>query len=155
MMRMIDDSWYHRPPNIPEETSAGGIVIRVAAEQIYIALVQEGRDRKYVLPKGRVEAGETIAQAAQREIAEEAGLHDLRLLADLGMQERLSFAKKTWKKIHYFLFSTTQIDGKPTDPKFRQAAAWFPLDQLPPIFWPDQKSLIDLNRAFIKTITLP
>ncbi|MFP4296773.1 MAG: NUDIX domain-containing protein [Spirulinaceae cyanobacterium] len=53
--------------------------------------------------------------AAYREVAEEAGLTDLKLMADLGDRQRLDYSKKRWKKIHYFLFITAQIEGKPTD----------------------------------------
>lgn len=39
------------------------------------------------LPKGHVEPGETVQQAALREVAEETGYVDLRIMADLGVQQ--------------------------------------------------------------------
>ncbi|MYE88335.1 ADP-ribose pyrophosphatase, partial [Candidatus Poribacteria bacterium] len=33
---MIDESWYKRPPGVTDRTSAGGIVARIADEQIYV-----------------------------------------------------------------------------------------------------------------------
>lgn len=147
--RIIDDSWYHRPPNVPEEVSAGGIVARLESSQVLVALVQEERDPRYVLPKGGIDPGETIEQAARREIAEEAGLSELILLADLGKKERLTYAKKAWKKTYYFLFATNQIDGKPTDRFQQYELLWAPIDRLPNLIWPEQKALIDLNRDLI------
>ncbi|MBF2000399.1 MAG: NUDIX domain-containing protein [Synechococcales cyanobacterium C42_A2020_086] len=150
-MISIDDSWYHPLPNLPEETSAGGIVVRRAA-QLWVALVRERRSPKFVLPKGRLEPGETLEQAAYREIAEEAGLTDLQLLADLGRRERLSFSKRSWKKVHYFLFQTRQIQPNPSRQEPDSELHWFPLDELPDLFWPEQKALIDFNRDRIKSL---
>ncbi len=143
---MIDQSWYERIPGVPEQISAGGIVARLDNKEIYIALVQENKKREYVLPKGHVDPGETIEEAAKREIAEEAGLSDLQLLIPLGVQERLDFRKRSWKKIHYFLFITNQIEGTPTDPHIHYQLGWFPLDRLPSCFWPEEKALIETNR---------
>ncbi|MBF2047639.1 MAG: NUDIX domain-containing protein [Leptolyngbya sp. IPPAS B-1204] len=145
----IDDSWYHRLPGIPEEVSAGGVVIRCQSEQVYVALIQERGAATFVLPKGRLEPGESIQQAAHREIAEEAGLTDLKLLADLGMRERLSFSKRRWKKVYYFLFSTSQVQPNAQRIELGNQLAWFPLNQLPDLYWPEQKALIDFNRERI------
>jgi 8-oxo-dGTP pyrophosphatase MutT (NUDIX family) len=149
---MIDDSWYQRPPNIPEHTSAGGVVARVENDRVYIAFVGEKGLANYVLPKGRVEAGETLEQAAVREIEEEAGFTQLTLLAPLGIKERLDFSKKAWKRTHYFLFATEQVDGVPLDHKHHDAAKWFPLNAFPDLFWPEQTQLIRENRLKIEEL---
>jgi len=142
---MIDETWYQRPPNVPERTSAGGVVARVEDGRVYIALVGERGLAKFVLPKGHVEAGETLEQAAAREIEEEAGFSQLTLVAPLGMKERLDFSKRTWKKTYYFLFTTKQVDGVPTDKKHHYRVKWVHLDQLPELFWPEQTQLIQEN----------
>jgi 8-oxo-dGTP pyrophosphatase MutT (NUDIX family) len=149
---MINETWYKRPPSVPEHTSAGGVVVRVENGRVHIALVGEKGLRKYVLPKGHVEAGESLEQAAVREIEEEAGLSQLTLLAPLGMRERLDFRKRAWKKTHYFLFITEQVDGVPLDRKHHYAAEWFPLDAFPNLFWPEQTQLIQENRLKIEKL---
>ncbi|MBD2579955.1 NUDIX hydrolase [Oscillatoria sp. FACHB-1406] len=149
----IDDSWYQRPLGVRESISAGGIIAREDSGTIYIAAVREAskvKNAAYVLPKGRLEAGETIEEAARREIAEEAGLTDLTLLAELGILERLDFRKRSWKIIHYFLYRTAQIEGKPTDTTIDYQLHWFPLDELPPFFWPEQRQLIEKNMELIR-----
>lgn len=146
---MIDHSWYKRPPHISESVSAGGVVVRLESSQIYVALVQAREKQEYFLPKGHVEPEESIQDAACREIEEEAGLKDLKLIENLGVRERLSFKKREWKKIHYFLFLTEQVEGKPTDPHVRYVLGWFPLEKLPPLFWPEQQELIEINRNLI------
>jgi 8-oxo-dGTP pyrophosphatase MutT (NUDIX family) len=149
---MIDETWYQRPPNFPEHASAGGVVARVEDGRVYIALVGERGLSKFVLPKGHVEAGETLEQAAAREIEEEAGFTQLALVTPLGMKERLDFDKRSWKKTYYFLFTTNQVDGIPTDKNHHYNAKWFPLDELPELFWPEQTQLIRENSKQIAAL---
>ena len=150
----IDDSWYQFTPGLSERISAGGIVARREGDDVYIALVREGDWPKFVLPKGGVEAGETIEQAAAREIEEEAGLTRLQLLDSLGLLERLSYNKKTWLKTHMLLYSTDQVEGVPTDKEHHTDVWWFPINELPDMMWPDQKKLIETNRDRIVSLLI-
>lgn len=143
---MIDASWYKRPAGIPERTSAGGVVARLENGCIYVALVREVGLSHYVLPKGGLEDGENLELAARREIEEEAGLRALKRIGELGLRERLDYEKKRWLKCHYFLFITNQIEGTPTDSEHHYGLEWCPLDVLLPLFWPEQKALIETNR---------
>jgi ADP-ribose pyrophosphatase YjhB (NUDIX family) len=146
---MIDESWYRRPEGVGEHVSAGGIVVRSEYGRLLLALVHEAGHDSFVLPKGHVDAGEDTEEAARREIAEEAGLTDLRLVADLGVRERLNFARTSWKKTRYYLFLTDQVSGTPRDLKHTHSADWFPLDALPPLYWPEQAELIQTHAGEI------
>ena len=146
----IDHTWYKRPPGVPEHISAGGVVARIEKKQVYIAVVGQRGRSKYVLPKGHVEDGETLEQAARREIEEEAGFTRLRLIAPLGVKERLDFSKRHWKRTHYFLFTTRQIDAKPTEDRYK--IKWFLLEEMPELFWPEQRQLIHENREQIAAL---
>ena len=56
------------------EKSCGAVVwYESDGERLY--LIEEMRGGHYAMPKGHVEAGETEAQTAEREILEETGLH--------------------------------------------------------------------------------
>jgi ADP-ribose pyrophosphatase YjhB (NUDIX family) len=151
---MIDNTWYTRPPGLPELTSAGGVVVRLENNRILIALATQKGHAQFVLPKGRVEAGESLEQAAVREIEEETGLHQLKLLMPLGVKERLDYSKRNWKKTHYFLFLTDQVDGTPTDAKYHDEVEWFPLESFPELFWPEQTQLIRENKQKIENAVL-
>jgi len=146
----IDDTWYQRPPGIRERVGAGGAIVRVEDGKPLLALIRGDGLDGYLLPKGGVDPGEDIERAARREIEEEAGLTDLLLIDNLGTRERLNFDRNRWQVTHYFLFLTTQTGGKPTDPRHVYEVEWFPLDGLPPMFWPEQRSLIVESQARIE-----
>lgn len=143
----IDKSWYTKPIGIKEYDAAGGIVIRKEGSRVFLALTrEEGREE---LPGGKVEKGETLEEAARREIKEEIGITDLKLLCKIGVCERLVFQKSMWKKAHYFLFVTNQTNTVPTD-LHNQGMVWVDLNSLSRMFWPEQKQLIEENLEKIK-----
>ena len=153
---MIDESWYVRPEpgaRVKDRTSAGGIIVRKDPQgQIWLALTcgEGALGAAYILPKGGVDPGEEIEQAARREIEEEAGFSQLHLLESLGTRERLSYDKRRWITTHYFLYATDELEPKPTDPNYAYVTHWFALDQpLPELFWPEQRALIDQSRERI------
>ena len=147
---LIDESWYERPEGIPVSISAGGIVVRRDGDRIYIALAQERILDAYVLPKGGVDPGETVEQAAAREIEEEVGISDLKLIAPLGTKERLTFHKTDWNITHYFLYTTEQVEATPTDTGSHDSMTWASLEDIPEVFWPEQRDLIRESEVLIE-----
>ena len=63
---------YRADRPIVAELAAGGLVRRPPDGALL--LLHETRDDRWCFPKGHVEAGETLREAARREIAEETGL---------------------------------------------------------------------------------
>ena len=61
--------------------AAGGIITDETGQMLLIL-----RNGRWDLPKGKVEAGETLQQAALREVEEETGIKGLTLHAGLGMR---------------------------------------------------------------------
>lgn len=142
----IDASFYRRPPGVPDRTAAGGVVVRQDGGRLLVALVRERGLAGYVLPKGGVDAGEDLLAAARREVAEEAGLTQLTLVRKLAVQQRLTFRRTAWSTVHYFLYVTDQVEGTPTDSEYHDDVWWFPLDDLPPMIWPEQRRLLEEGR---------
>jgi 8-oxo-dGTP pyrophosphatase MutT (NUDIX family) len=143
-MATAPDWYYNKPDNIKHRIGAGGVVARIDKGTILIALIRDRGDHEYVLPKGGVEYGETVEQAAIREITEEAGFRNLKLLGELGIGERLGGKKAVWQKTHYFLFITEEVEGKPTDRRDWEVA-WFDLQKLPELYWREQEEVIVSN----------
>ena len=57
----------------PEVRAAGGIVLRSAAGRDRIAVVHRPRYDDWSLPKGKLQGGESLEDAARREVLEETG----------------------------------------------------------------------------------
>jgi 8-oxo-dGTP diphosphatase len=66
-------------------THAGGLVVRVRDGRRRYLVVQARRSVAWVLPKGRIERGESATGCAVREVAEEAGVR-ARVVYRLGSQ---------------------------------------------------------------------
>jgi 8-oxo-dGTP pyrophosphatase MutT (NUDIX family) len=149
------ETFYQRDPAVQRERlTAGGVVVRPEGGFLKTALVLEQGIPGWVLPKGGVDPGESIADAALREIEEEAGLSRVEKLADLAVRERHDSEKKFWSIIHYGLFLTRQAEGRILDPEKHPGMAWFGLEELPAMFWPDECRLIEENRRRIYEIAI-
>src|ERR1700690_1431148 len=77
-----------RRPAINEvvrEPTAGGIVFRRQPDSsvVEILLIQDSRER-WTIPKGHIEEGETARDTAKREVKEETGLAEMKVLDWLG-----------------------------------------------------------------------
>ncbi|MBI1856891.1 NUDIX domain-containing protein [Candidatus Saccharibacteria bacterium] len=76
-----------RKPVINEvvrEPTAGGVIFRHNDKnEIEILLIQDARNR-WTIPKGHIEEGESAKQTAEREIREETGLEEVKILSWLG-----------------------------------------------------------------------
>jgi 8-oxo-dGTP diphosphatase len=65
----------HTQPAGKPPTHAGGVVVRRDGAALrYLVVTSKTESRSWVLPKGRIEPGESPSQAAIREVLEEAGV---------------------------------------------------------------------------------
>jgi 8-oxo-dGTP pyrophosphatase MutT (NUDIX family) len=116
--------------------SAGGVVLNKKGQ----VLVVNQRGRSWSLPKGHIEKGESILQAARREIYEESGLKKLKFVKLLGSYERSRMGSsggetedhkgRKIKKLTFFLFETDLEKLHPIDPD-NPEARWVDREEAP------------------------
>jgi 8-oxo-dGTP pyrophosphatase MutT (NUDIX family) len=107
--------------------SAGGLVVREA--QILLISTQKGR--RWQLPKGHIEAGETPAETAVREVREETGVTG-RVVAPLPEVEYWYVEKgrlRVHKRVDYFLLDYESGDAADFDAAEVSGAGWFGWDE--------------------------
>jgi 8-oxo-dGTP pyrophosphatase MutT (NUDIX family) len=132
-----------------EEVSAGGLVVRRATGGFEVLIAEQldrnsGR-RTIRLPKGRVDAGETLEQAALREVREEVGLV-ARIVAPLGAVSYTFFerraARQIAKRVHYFLMAHAGGEAHAADGEM-VAVAWCSLADA------ERRMTFDAERAVV------
>ena len=113
--------------NERREVSAGGVVYRRVEGGIEVAIAEQ-RDRithrtTTRLPKGKIDPGESTAEAAVREVAEEIGLR-ARVVTALGSVEYdyAEGSEQVSKEVHYFLMEWEPGEPLELDGEIRQIA---------------------------------
>lgn len=103
--------------------SAGGLVVH--GRRILLISTREGR--RWQLPKGHLEEGETSEQAALREVREETGING-RMVAPLPGIEYWFVEQRTrriHKRVDYYLLDYESGDISDFDPEEVTSAEWF------------------------------
>jgi 8-oxo-dGTP pyrophosphatase MutT (NUDIX family) len=96
------------------EVSAGGIVFRLTGLGTQYLLIKDSYDN-WGFPKGHLENGETPADAAARETAEETGLSGLELRGPIRVIDwHFRFrGRHIHKYCHFFLFESASGEPSP------------------------------------------
>jgi 8-oxo-dGTP pyrophosphatase MutT (NUDIX family) len=111
-----------RKPKLEHHHSAGGLVVH----QNRILLISTRAGRRWQLPKGHLEPGETSEQAAIRETCEETGVSG-RVVAPLPHIE-YAFSERgvrIRKRVDYYLLEYESGDPANFDPVEVSGAGWF------------------------------
>jgi len=127
------------------ETSAGGLVVDLTADPPHAAVIgrlSRGGALLWSLPKGHVERGETIQEAAVREITEETGIKG-RVTADLGAIDFWFTAgrRRVHKTVHHFLLVAEGGRLSNADPEVNEVA-WIPVSELADILAYDDERAV-------------
>jgi len=120
-----------RPPLL-REFSAGGLVVRRMRGRPYVAAVRVKGGRVLALPKGHIEAGESGAEAAIREVREEAGV-DGRLVEKLD-DIRYWYTRdgaRVLKVVSFFLLAYRSGSVRNYQRAEVDGAEWVPLEDAP------------------------
>jgi len=124
-------------PEVRREVSAGGLIWRrsAIADRIEVVLVRPTGKSTWVLPKGHVEQGETLLDAALREATEESGLM-VTPGEQLGQVSYLySWRDSTadqpiriFKRVHFYLMECIGGDPSRHDHEVDEVC-WIPLEE--------------------------
>ena len=116
-----------------EQISAGGVAFRNDRGKLEVAVVAVAPSRRWQLPKGLIDAGETEEEAAVREVREEAGI-DCDLLEKIETIEYWYVATENGKRVrfhkfvHFFLLEYLAGDVRNHDHEIDEAR-WAAIDE--------------------------
>ncbi|GAI37624.1 unnamed protein product [marine sediment metagenome] len=97
------------------QRSAGGIVFRTGLDVPEVVLIKTAEEGRWQIPKGLIDPGETLEQAALREVREETGL-DCKIVAPVESIEYWFYGnydgtrKRYHKRVDFFLMQPTGGD---------------------------------------------
>lgn len=128
--------------------AAGGVVKNSKEELLFIH-----RFNKWDLPKGHVEAGEAIPDAAVREVVEETSVENIKLGPYLGSTFHVYILYNEWclKETHYYeMLTDNNAKLIPQTAEAITEAKWIGADLLPYTLSKSYPSIRDFILAYIK-----
>ncbi len=130
------------------EISAGGVLVRQGTEGREAVLVSVRGGKRWALPKGRQDEGETLSRTALREVAEETGLLGS-IIAPLGsMTFDFTFrdgpdSESRHKIVHFFLMECIGGDISSFDEVEISECRWFPVEEAASLLrFPDEREIL-------------
>ncbi len=116
------------------EISAGGVIYKKNGNEVEVALIGLKNGKVWALPKGHIEEGESVEEAARREVAEETGLRG-KVIDKIDKIEYWyrwpdeNGEKVTHHKIVYFYLMEYE-EGSTEDHDWEvEEVRWFPIDE--------------------------
>jgi len=122
---------------VKKATSAGGVIVRDGK----ILVVKFPNAKRVTFPKGHKEEGETDEEAALREVQEETGLKNLRVMMKLGVVTRPATEKDgriVIKDIHLFRMEITGEDKG----KAEEETVWLLIDEAMTRLFPQEAEFL-------------
>jgi 8-oxo-dGTP pyrophosphatase MutT (NUDIX family) len=126
---------------VEREFSAGGVLVRTIRGRPMVAAIRpQGKKGVWALPKGHIDAGESAAETALREVREETGVEG-RLVEKLGDVRYVYTAnwegqkgERIFKVVSFFLLRAGRGRIGEIDESMRVEVAeahWLPLEEAP------------------------
>ena len=113
---------------------AGGVLYDPATKKV--ALIRFANDNHHALPKGHLNPGETPQQAAVREVAEETGCTNIKIVGELGVlkfeyDHRMHTGERHHKTVHHYLMHLIgpEVDHTLRDADETHQVVWLDFDE--------------------------
>jgi len=137
---------------VKRQVSSGGVAFRRRESAVDVALVSVGDQRRWQLPKGIVDDGESPEVTAVREVREEAGIHST-LVAPLESIEywyvAASEGVRYHKRVYFFLLEYERGDVQDHDEEVNEAR-WVPIDEaLEMLAFKNEREIVSKARALV------
>ena len=128
--------------------SAGGVIVQDRADGRWVLLIARRsvtRMLQWTLPKGGVEQGESLQQAAVREVREETGIHAA-IASELGVVDYWFVWRpdgvRYHKYVHYYVMTPVAGHLHERDDE-AERVCWLPLGQaLGRMSYPNERELV-------------
>jgi 8-oxo-dGTP pyrophosphatase MutT (NUDIX family) len=141
--------------NIVKEYSVGAVLFRRLLDIPEIILLKR-QNGTWVLPKGHIEIGEEMQTSLFREIAEETGIKEVKVIEKLGEFRYLFRPNKEIvdKTVTYFLVESSSGDPRLTPDDVHSEVRWFSIDDVPllPLYYDDARQVIEQAKQRIKLL---
>lgn len=130
-----------------DQVSAGGVAFRAAGSGFEIAIIKMLPEKRWQLPKGIIDPGETPEIAALREVREEAGIN-CELLEQIEKIEYWFYGsydgerKRYHKFVHFFLMRYLNGDVADHDHEVAEARWVSPDDALKMLAFKDEQKVV-------------
>jgi 8-oxo-dGTP pyrophosphatase MutT (NUDIX family) len=140
---------------VEREFSAGGVLVRTIRGRTMVAAIRpRGKQRVWALPKGHIDAGESAAETAMREVREETGVEG-RLVEKLG-DIRYVYTwegERVFKVVSFYLLRYSKGRLGEIEPEMRievDEARWLPLADAPKLLaYGGERQMAEKALAFV------
>jgi 8-oxo-dGTP pyrophosphatase MutT (NUDIX family) len=103
----LESDWHSFLKTFHTVSAAGGLVLNTKKEILFIY-----RSKKWDLPKGRIEEGEALEETAIREVEEECGIFNLKLIKPLLTTYHVYFQNGLKLKETFWFLMTSNYEGE-------------------------------------------
>lgn len=133
---------------VQRAVSAGGVAVRQGAAGHEVVICGRDSDRVWGLPKGTPNEGESLEEAAVREVSEETGLK-VEIIKKVGVAEYW-FARngiRYHKWVHHYLMRTTGGSTADHDSEYDRVE-WLPIEEaIRTLTFDNDKKIVEQVRA--------